>query len=1109
VAAKESDRPADVTATESWPKPGREDEALAGSLRNYRVEGEHARGGLGLVLRAWDKTLNRTVAIKQLLTLSHDHQRRFAREVQITARLQHPNIVPVYESGNSTSGTPFYAMKFVSGRTLRELISERHSLDERLALLPNVLAIADAIAYAHSQNVVHRDLKPSNVLVGSFGETVVVDWGLAKDVRERGVDAPAVDAGHPHRLVAEGGTIAGTVLGTPSYMAPEQARGDDVDTLADVYALGSLIYHVLSGQPPYSGESSTDIVAQVLAGPPPPLESREPSVPKDLAAIVHKAMEREPDLRYASAEQLAADLRRFQTGQLVGARQYSRTVLVQRWARKHRPVLSVALILVLLLATSTVLFIRRIVHERDRATTERALAQRRADDLVLTQAQTLLMSDPTATIAWLQRYPQAGPRQDDVHAIAADAVSRGVAEYVLDLDRAAYANAMSPDGREVASGGDDGYLRTWQLPSGATRMLPFPQPLAQLAYSPDGRFFAAAGDEGALAVWDRVNGTRRELAGHHEDLLQIAFAPDGNALLSRDAANVVYWWDLRASSNRRLALAGASAARIDFAAEGQPLALVAVGSTVEVWDARSGQRIAQLPHAGTVEALEYDGGAGRLVTLSRGRLVAWELRSRRVLRQLPIDKAPLGLRLSADGTRVALWSNEQSLTVWQLDTGATRSIHFPQQINLARFSPDGSVVAIGGLGGEIDLWDLNADAVQPLLGHGDKVADLHFSSDGKRLISSGLNDRMVRVWPLQRATVRRLTAQGDPLAHFSFSPAGDRVGAASDNGRTYVWGISPGVPSLVLPHDRPSASEAFSPSGRRIAVANTDRTTEWRDLDSGAGGKIAQSGHPRCVLWIDEDTIATATDDGTLSIWSLEMDSGQTVAAHDGAISTLLLSPNRQSLLSTGDDGVIRLDDLRSHKPHIVGKHERPVDRALFWGDAEHIAAIDRKGSLRIWDVRSGQARLLRERGPSLLSLAVLPAAGLLAVGSRKGDIEVWSVAGGQPLRLRGHQGIVRDLAFSPDGRLLASAGHDHTVRLWNPRTGDRAMLRGHQSLVVAVAFSPHGELLGTASSDATVRLWSTADVSLLPANDRDFRDWLMHATNLLLPPTEASPATN
>src|SRR6185503_8433923 len=217
----------------------------------YELSGVHARGGLGRIVKARDNRLHRTVAIKELLQRTPATEARFVREALITARLEHPGIVPVHEAGRWPSGDPYYSMKLVSGRTLKELIQSGTSLEERLALVPHVLAVAEAIAYAHSQRIIHRDIKPANVIVGDFGETVVVDWGLAKDLSGQ---VPEAAEGGEAAPGATGTTTLGNIMGTPSYMSPEQARGEELDERADVYSLGAMLYELLVGEPPHTGD---------------------------------------------------------------------------------------------------------------------------------------------------------------------------------------------------------------------------------------------------------------------------------------------------------------------------------------------------------------------------------------------------------------------------------------------------------------------------------------------------------------------------------------------------------------------------------------------------------------------------------------------------------------------------------------------------------------------------------------------------------------------------------------------------------------------------------------------------------------------------------------
>jgi len=318
----------------------------------FVVEGELARGAYGRVMRAQDRELHRTVALKELLPEAGHARARFEREAMLAARLQHPSIIPVYGTGCWDSGTPFIAMKLVTGASLQARLDAVEDSGERLALVPIVIAVAEAIAYAHAERIVHRDLKPANILVGEFGEVVVIDWGLAV----------ALDGSRPN-AAAEG---------TPAYLAPEQARGAPPEERADVFALGAILYHVLAGHPPVPARSLAE-AAQVMPHPIPD------AVPAELRAIANRAMARTPDARYPSARELAADLARFRDGQLVSAHDYSAWALLRRFVRRHRAVVAVATVLLAALAMVAVVSIQRIRRANDNAQDSAALARAEAD----------------------------------------------------------------------------------------------------------------------------------------------------------------------------------------------------------------------------------------------------------------------------------------------------------------------------------------------------------------------------------------------------------------------------------------------------------------------------------------------------------------------------------------------------------------------------------------------------------------------------------------------------------------------------------------------------------------------------------------------------------
>ena len=484
----------------------------------YELGEEIARGGMGRVVEATDTLLGRVVALKEALALDADALRRFARETKITARLEHPSIVPVHDAGTMAGGAPFYVMRKVSGRPLERLVATGETLNQRLALLPHVVAAAQAIAHAHARGIVHRDIKPSNILVGELGETIVIDWGLAKVIGEadESCQVPLPPASiDPDDTVK---TRAGIVYGTPGFMAPEQLRGATVNERCDVYALGATLYHLLSRKPPHHAKTADEMMKAAANAPPTPIGELVSGVPPELSTIIDKALAHDPRARYQNARLLAEDLHRFLTGQLVASHRYSPRERLLRFVRKHRvPVVAVGAAVVALLVIGT-LAVTRVIGERDRADASARVARhektaaeeqkRRAEDrtekLVLQQARSKVTSNPTEAVAMIK--PLATKQWREVRSIAAAARVAGVA-WSLPAPNQTKTLEMSRDGQRVLVAGDDGSVRIYDLVQRAARRIIEHGPAVSARFADSERKIVVwAGTK--LAIFDAKTGTR-------------------------------------------------------------------------------------------------------------------------------------------------------------------------------------------------------------------------------------------------------------------------------------------------------------------------------------------------------------------------------------------------------------------------------------------------------------------------------------------------------------------------------------------------------------------------------------------------------------------------
>jgi hypothetical protein len=882
----------DDTIPASSPPEGEAPAPASGD--RYRLGAELGRGGMGRVVEAFDTQLGRTVAYKEVLpNAASGLARRFRREVEITARLEHPSIVPLYDSGTTSDGRPFYVMRRVTGRPLDELIARTRTLADRMALVPNLLAACDAIGHAHQRGVIHRDLKPGNILVGELGETVVIDWGLAKAIGEKDQISNAPASGDSLQ------TQIGSVFGTPGFMAPEQARGEELDTAGDVFALGACLYHLLSGRPPVRGTSATEVIASTLKHEIKPLRDVVEGVPAELAAIVGKALAFAAKDRYANAGELAEDLRRFTTGQLVAAHDYTRLQRLRRFARRNRAPLTVAALALAGVAAVSWIGVHSVMRERDVANAERAHAQQqtalaekraaelaqRADQLRLMHARTLIDSNPTQAIAVLKDVTTTLP---DAQAIAKAAVMRGVAWGVPSLPGFTIALQLSHDGRRLLQISRDGKLQIVELDA------------RRVVHTHD----IGKGMSGAWAAAD----TRVFLAPDH-----------GRPQLYDPASGKTTLLPPGTCREWRITDHGDLVACIDEA-DAVELIDVPTGAAKTVWTGKAGSELAIAPDGSWIA---FDAGKRLLVIdrdgkelMHRDGRVAW------------LTASPTGkLAAISDGEVFEAVPASNASTIVPLE-----GKHFPTSLAyrgdvLDIFDPD-AVLAWNGRAvwpeahlREPALWGWAAG--DHLLVAPTQDGRIHVLGDGldAELHAPATGDQMMRV-AARPGVARFVTTCRDALC---------------------VWNLDDVVPKrLALGHPG-----FFLGDNRLVVDENLLSDWSWADLDSGAGGRFPKGpiGLPQRIQ---------VGHDGRLLVLVNEGKPETTAAAYSADLARVTITPGVSGTLArlVPGDGVVAavgknrlVARIGDHEPHEVLKLDGEVI-GVFEAGPERFVALSSTGEL-------------------------------------------------------------------------------------------------------------------------------------------------------------------
>jgi WD40 repeat protein/tRNA A-37 threonylcarbamoyl transferase component Bud32 len=988
-------------------------------LGEYELLDEIGRGGMGIVYRARQQGLQRVVALKMLLAgelASPADIERFRNEARAAGQLQHPGIVAIHAVG-FCDGRHFFTMDFVEGKSLAALIHDGPLAPARAA--GYVRTMAGAIQYAHEHGILHRDLKPSNVLIDGADQPRITDFGLAHWL----ADNPKL-------------TTTGQVLGTPGYMPPEQASGrrGAITPASDVYALGAILYELLTGRPTVLAETPLDALLQVVETEPVSLRLLNPRIPRDLETICLKCLQKEPHRRYASAAALADDLGRFLRGEAIVARRVGAAGRLWRWCRRKPLVAGLALAAALFLIAGVAFSVyfaamenaraREATAQADRADRERRNAKREAATLALERARHLEeQGENGRALLWLTRSLALAYEAGDHDLQGVIRTNLGFAlrrthrlRGMLCHDKTIQNAAFSPDGKAAATVGDDNCLRLWDVatarPRGDAWM--HDSPVYSVAFNPEGKVILTGDGTGKARLWETATGRLlATLAAHPRNIRQVRFSPDGKSFVTADDMGLVLVWDTASRQPRGEPMRHQrEVLGVAFSPDRKTILTGSADQTSCLWDAATGKPCGEArQHDQWVWNVAFDpDGKSFLAARSDGKVLRWDTASGQPVGPVLVHPSPVfAVAISADGKTILTGSQDGTARLWHAATGQPLGNPLPNQggVVAVALGPDGKTVLIASNDHLARLWDVApGEPESRLLPHGAWVCSVSFGPDGKTVLTSS-HDRSVRLWDA-------LTGKpcSGPLMHpvevqfADLSPDGKTALTASNEVRT--WDVATGKPTMIIT-ESDARVVCFAPDAKTILTGTFHHGAALWDAATGRLlHRLAHADLVRAVAYRwDAAEFITGCHDGKARRWDTR--TGQPIGeplVHAGAVQAVAYSPDGKSILTGGADAVARLWDAATGKP--LGQPfsaQRAVTAVAFAPGGKTIATGSTDGKAQLWDVKTG-LRL------------------------------------GQPFT---HSRAILHVAFSPNGAKLATASEDRTARIWElpaPVPGEPEQIR-------------------------------------------------------------------